>query len=51
METAPEARPIAKCCPFGDQAQDVMRPDTRYFWTALTSADQKAKSVTAHDAR
>lgn len=51
IETAPTAKPIAKCWPLVDQAQQVMRPDTRYFWTALTSADQKAKSEIAHDAK
>ena len=51
METAPTAKPMAKYWPFVDQAQLVILPGTLYFCTALTSIDQKAKSVIAHDAR
>lgn len=51
MDTAPTASPMAKYWPFVDQAQLVIRPETRNFCTALTSMDQNAKSESAHDAK
>lgn len=50
-ETAPLAKPIAKYCPVGAQAQLVIRPETLCFCTAFTSADQNAKSERAQDAK